>query len=286
MSDLVQYINDQREFFEPVISHKDITWEVEKQFAIQAITKSDYIAQVAMKNKASLQNALINVAAIGISLNPALKHAYLIPRKGEICLDIGYMGLLHLAQSSGVILWGQSKLVYENDNYVNKGIDKSPSHEFKAFGDRGKIIGCYCTVKTIDGDFLTEEMSIDDVYKIRGRSEGYKAYLKDNRKNSIWVTDEGEMIRKTGVKRAYKYWPKCERLGTAIKMLNENGEGIEKNITPNYITAEQIDTLLPLLCDEKGIYTEKGSKICRAHRFNNLDEVTVDQYDDVLEMAQ
>ncbi len=34
------------------------------------------------------------------------------------------------------------------------------------------------------------------------------------------------MIRKTVVKRAYKYWPKCERLGSAIQMLNDNGEGV------------------------------------------------------------
>jgi hypothetical protein len=42
------------------------------------------------------------------------------------------------------------------------------------------------------------------------------------------------MIRKTVVKRAYKYWPKCERLGSAIQMLNDNGEGIvaEKDVTP------------------------------------------------------
>ena len=42
------------------------------------------------------------------------------------------------------------------------------------------------------------------------------------------------MARKTVVKRAQPYWPTCERLGTAIQMLNDNGEGIEeiKDITP------------------------------------------------------
>jgi recombination protein RecT len=37
------------------------------------------------------------VAAIGITLNPASKLAYLVPRDGMVCLDISYMGLLHRA---------------------------------------------------------------------------------------------------------------------------------------------------------------------------------------------
>ena len=106
MSNLVEYINEQEGLFLPVISDESVTWCKEKQFAIQALSSNDYLAKVAEGNRTSLQNAIINIASIGISLNPALKHAYLVPRKGGVCLDISYMGLLHLAQSSGVILWG------------------------------------------------------------------------------------------------------------------------------------------------------------------------------------
>ena len=282
MNDLIQYIDSQKDVFMPALTDDSIVWDKEKQFAYQMISANDYLLDIAKKNNQSLQDALINIATIGISLNPVLKHAYLIPRKGKVCLDVGYMGLLHIAQSSGVILWGQSKLVYANDSYINKGIDKAPSHEFVAFGDRGNVVGCYCTVKTVDGDFLTEEMSIDDVYGIRNRSEAFKKGY------GPWKSDEGEMIRKTVVKRAYKYWPKCERIGTAIQMLNDNGEGIEgeKDITPNLITAEQVDVLFPLLCDEKGNYTEKGLKIGRAKMFENLNEIKADDFESVLELSK
>jgi len=225
---VVEYISQQEGLFLPVVSDESVVWEKEKQFAIQALQANDYLAGVAAKNQASLQNSIVNVASIGISLNPALKHAYLVPRKGGVCLDLSYMGLLHLAQSSGVILWGQCKIVRANDTYQNAGLSKEPAHTADTFGDRGDIVGAYCTVKTVDGDFLTEEMNINEIYEIRGRSEAYK------RKSGPWKTDEGEMIRKTVVKRAYKYWPKCERLGSAIQMLNDNGEGIanEKDVTP------------------------------------------------------
>lgn len=228
MSNLIEYISNQESLFLPVLSDESVVWEKEKQFAIQAIQANDYLAKIANNNQASLQNAIVNIASIGISLNPALKHAYLVPRKGGVCLDLSYMGLLHLAQSSGVILWGQCKIVRANDTYQNQGLSKEPSHLSDTFGDRGEIVGAYCTVKTIDGDYLTEEMSIKEIFDIRARSEAFK------KGNGPWKTDEGEMIRKTVVKRAYKYWPKCERLGSAIQMLNDNGEGIvsEKDVTP------------------------------------------------------
>tara|TARA_R110000737_G_scaffold4475_1_gene14526 strand:+ start:37 stop:864 length:828 start_codon:yes stop_codon:yes gene_type:complete len=242
MSNLIEYISNQESLFLPVLSDESVVWEKEKQFAIQAIQANDYLAKIANNNQASLQNAIVNIASIGISLNPALKYAYLVPRKGGVCLDLSYMGLLHLAQSSGVILWGQCKIVRANDTYQNQGLSKEPSHLSDTFGDRGEIVGAYCTVKTIDGDYLTEEMSIKEIFDIRARSEAFK------KGNGPWKTDEGEMIRKTVVKRAYKYWPKCERLGSAIQMLNDNGEGIEKDVTP--FVENPIRELQDLLIDK------------------------------------
>ncbi len=276
---IVEYVSQQESLFLPVVSDESVIWEKEKQFAIQALTANDYLAKVAGQKPATLQNAIINIASIGISLNPALKHAYLVPRKGGVCLDLSYMGLLHLAQSSGVILWGQCKIVRANDTYQNAGLSKEPTHLANTFGDRGDIVGAYCTVKTIDGDFLTEEMNINEIFEIRARSEGFRSG-----KTTPWKTDEGEMIRKTVVKRAYKYWPKCERLGSAIQMLNENGEGVvaEKDITPDFITAEQVEQLLPLMCDELGQYTPKGEKICRALKFKNLNEIQVKDFEQVM----
>lgn len=262
---VVEYINQQEGLFLPVLSDESVKWEKEKQFAIQALASNDYLAKIAGNNQASLQNAIINIASIGISLNPALKHAYLVPRKGGVCLDLSYMGLLHLAQSSGVILWGQCKVVRANDTYQNTGLSKEPSHLADTFGDRGEIVGAYCTVKTVDGDFLTEEMSIKEIFEIRARSEAFK------KGNGPWKTDEGEMIRKTVVKRAYKYWPKCERLGSAIQMLNDNGEGLanEKDVTP--FIENPIRELQDLLIDKDPAQYLPWLKV------SSFDQVTEDQ---------
>jgi recombination protein RecT len=77
-------------------------------------------------------------------------------------------------------------------------------------------------VKTADGDYLTTCMSRDEIDGIMNRSQSVKSG-----KSSPWKTDYNEMAKKTVVKRAYKYWPKTERLDKAIHHLNtDGGEGL------------------------------------------------------------
>ena len=103
MNDLVTLVAEHKPQFLAVLSDKAIEWDREAQFACQIIQANDYLLKIALADKTSLRNAVVNVAAIGISLNPASKLAYLVPRKGQVCLDISYMGLMHIAQQSGAI---------------------------------------------------------------------------------------------------------------------------------------------------------------------------------------
>jgi recombination protein RecT len=218
-----------RDTFVSVRSDDKLNFEKEAGFAIQAITANDYSCKVAMSNRQSVVNAVNNIAAIGISLNPAKKQAYLVPRDGKICLDVSYMGLLDLAIQSGAIQWGQAEVVYTADGFALNGFDKPPTHTRNPFAkDRGPIIGAYCVVKTSSGDYLTTCMSIDEVHEIRNRSSAWKAW-ESKKARCPWVTDEGEMIKKTVIKRAYKMWPKAEKssLERAIHYLNtDGGEGL------------------------------------------------------------
>jgi len=228
MSGIIEFVNHQVELFNGATSDEKITWSKESQFAIQAFQKNDYLAKVALANPTSAQNAIINVAAIGITLNPSAKLAYLVPRDGGVHLDISYMGLMHLAMATGSVLWGQCKLVHESDTYESNGLSVAPSHKYNPFGDRGEIVGGYCTVKTASGDFLTEEMSIAKITEIAKGSKSYNARV------SPWKSHFDEMARKTIVKRASKYWPKVERLDNAISVSNEI-DGIElEPVFPHY----------------------------------------------------
>lgn len=217
--------------FDAVQIDKGISFAREAEFAIQIITATDYAKNVAMQNQQSLVDAVTNVSAIGITLNPAEKKAYLVPRKGGICLAISHIGLLHLAIESGSIRWGQARLVYETDHFELNGLDKQPTHQFKPFcKDRGEVVGVYVSVKTADGDYLTEAMSTEEVNAIRDRSDAWKAWI-GKKKSCPWVTDWGEMAKKTAVHRGHKYWPKTERLDKALHYLNtDGGEGVSYGV--------------------------------------------------------
>ena len=214
------------------------TWmqyPAEYGFAIQHLKANDYLMKVAGNNPNSLMAAMSNVAACGLSLNPAKKEAYLVPRKGNICLDPSYMGLVKLATDTGSIVWAQAKLVHEKDNYEVHGVDERPTHSHSPFGDRGPIIGVYCVAKTKDGAYLTESMAISDVHAIRDRSEAYKK----NPQRTPWYSDEGEMIKKTVVKRASKMWPRSDsheaerRLAAAVQTSHDNEEVVLTTSAPS-----------------------------------------------------
>lgn len=218
-----QFVYGAESSFQSVLVDRSINFEREAGFAIQILTSGDYIAKLAAGDRQSVVNAVTNIAAIGISLNPAKKQAYLVPRKGKICLDISYMGLIDLAIDSGSIMWAQAALVHANDAFTLNGFDKPPTHSFNPFSkERGEMVGAYVVVKMHSGDYLTECMSREEIDAIKNRSESVKAG-----KTSPWDTDYGEMAKKTVVKRAYKYWPKSDRLDQAIHHLNtDGGEGL------------------------------------------------------------
>lgn len=247
--DLIQ-LNDTvmaaQEAFNRVVS-ANIEFQQEAQFALQALEQNNFLMSVAMNNPKSLRNAVLNVAAIGITLNPAQKFAYLVPRDGKVCLDLSYMGLARLATDSGSVLWVQAEVVRKRDDFKLSAVGQKPEHNFSPFSDRGEIVGVYCVIKTADGEFLTTVMSAQECYEIRDRTESYKAYTNGKIKTCPWVSDVGEMMKKTVIKRAYKLWPRSERLAKAVEAINEH-EGIDfaKEKEMRDITPPQDDKLAEL----------------------------------------
>lgn len=206
------------------------TFEREAEFAMQLLKSNDYLARIACGNQDSLKDAIINVAAIGLSLSPVHKFAYLVPRKNKVCLDISYTGMIELATQKGVILWCKAEIVYDNDEFEYRGLNEMPLHKFNPFGERGKIVGGFVVAKMANGDLLVDYMPIADIYAIRNRSEGWKAHQKDG-KQTPWSTDPGEMIKKTLIRRAQKSWPKSvarEFLDLAVAKSDE-ADGIDLN---------------------------------------------------------
>lgn len=204
--------------FDKVNSYK-LNFTKEANFALQLLQGNDYLVKAATANPAALEYAIINLASIGISLNPALKESYLVPRGGKICLDISYIGLTKLATDTGSIEWVQAEIVKEKDTFEYLGVGKAPLHKMNPFSDRGPVIGVYCVARLSTGEHLSTIMS-------RAECDAIKDKSSQAAKSGPWVTFYEEMLKKTVIKRASKLWPKSERLSSAVDVLNEH-EGID-----------------------------------------------------------
>ncbi len=247
MNQAIDVIDKAKEQFisiNEVSPESTLVWKSEANFAMQAIHKNDYTLKAFQANPASLRDAIINVASIGLSLNPATAYAYLVPRDGAICLDISYKGLIKMATDTGSIMWCRADVVFEKDSFDYKGPAAAPIHTAQPFAkDRGEIVGVYCIAKTCDSDYLVEVMTEEEIQDIRSKS---KSITGNGAKYSPWNTFPNEMRKKAVIKRASKTWPRSDRhekLANVIEYVNRE-EGIEFENAPKPEDVKLVDDLL------------------------------------------
>lgn len=197
------------------LSGGHVSYGDEEIFAMQMLTKNNYVFDTANKNPGSVQLAMINVASTGLTLNPAMGYAYLVPRDGQIVLDISYKGLIKIATDAGSIRWARAECVHDRDEFTYHGPAAMPVIRTDPFRERGQIIGAYCVAKTADGDILTEVMDLEAIHTIRAKSS---AWVKGGvGKKGPWEDFFAEMCRKAVIKRARKTWPYTDRDGRMAK---------------------------------------------------------------------
>lgn len=256
--------------------HGVVNYLEEASFAIQLLQDNDYLARVARGNPDSLKRAILNVAIIGLSLNPYKKQAYLIPRKGKICLDISYQGEIDVHVDAGAIKYAVPELVYQNDEFHWLNMNTRPIHKFEPFGDRGRLIGGYVVAALPDGSMIITHMAVDAIHDIRERSESFKSG-----KGGPWITDYEEMAKKTLIRRAKKSWPKSnydERVRKVEEVLDE-AHPILLNAPPELETPERADlmlkmrTALEITGKSEADYVNYLVRICRRN-IKELNDLT------------
>lgn len=207
--------------------HGAVNFEVEASYALEILKNNDFLAKVAVGNQDSFKWAILKVASIGLSLSPVTKLAYLVPRKGRVCLDISYRGYIQLAVDEGAIKWAIAEIVYATDKFELRGLGQEPVHVRQPFAsDRGEPVGAYCVAKTHDGEFITTTMSRDEIIVIRDRTESWISHIEKG-KTTPWQTDGAEMWKKTVIRRASKSWPMTDtrtRLDEAIYVGSQTDE--------------------------------------------------------------
>lgn len=225
-----------RSQFEPIErAMQDAGFNIERvkkeiSFAIQSINKS---AQLQKCSRESLMQAVLNVSNVGLTLNPAAKEAYLIPRYSsltrtmEASLEASYIGLVKLLTDTGSVKAMVCQIVYGGDQFeIDLANNISPVIHKPGLNKsmRGDVVGVYALATLADGTRQVEWMDLSEVEDIRGRSETYKAFIANKIQSCTWASDFGEMMRKTVIKRIYKYLPRSEKAAVLDKAIDLDNE--------------------------------------------------------------
>lgn len=246
------------------------TFEKECSFALQHLRKNSYLQK---STPESLLQAVLNIAQVGLTLNPVQKLAYMVPRYNsqlravECCLEPSYQGLVKLITDMGGIVNCYAYMVYENDHFEQiLGTQNQIIHKPK-LGNRGDAIGVYAVAVLAGGGTQCEVMDISEVQEIRNTSESYKAFKNGKVKTCIWEDWFDEMARKTVIKRLVKYLPKTEyeTLSKAIDLTNDDWQA-------SYEQKTYIDNLLQTstIAEEEKEYLSKSIDTYNKDEANQL----------------
>lgn len=201
------------------------TFLKEVSFAMGILKGNAYLNRATTESKLE---CVLNLAMTGLTLNPVLKLAYLIPfsDKGTVkCrVEPSYQGLIKLVTDTASAVTIYSHAVFEGDDFeVSLGTSMNIIHKPK-FKSKD-IIHVYAVAKLHDGTMQIEVMDAFQIKEIRSNSESFKAFKSGKSRSCIWEDHFGEMAKKTVVKRLIKYLPKTDRwqkLGDAIELDNQD----------------------------------------------------------------
>ena len=196
----------------------------------------------------SVVAAMMACVHLDLMPNTPQQYAYLIPYesprgsgKFDIQFQLGYKGLLEIADRTGKIKAIYAELVFEGDEFdVSLGTERQLIHKPDLDVDRtdySKVTSAYMMAVLTNGEKLFEIMTRKQLDKIQ---QSAKASSTD----APWAKWATEMARKTVVKRGIKLLPssgKDSRLQFATALDSWSEAGKLKFSNGEFIEGEGID---------------------------------------------
>ena len=220
------------------------TFLKEVSFAMQLFKANNYLSSATTESKLE---SVVNLAQTGLTLNPVLKYAYLVPYRAKegsnwvvkCRVEPSYQGLTKLVTDTGSAKTIYAHPVFDGDTFkttlgTSVGIIHEPQYKST------EITHIYAVAILSDGTKQVEVMTTEQIDAIRDNSESYKSFKAGRSKSCIWEDHYSEMGKKTVVKRLIKYLPKTDvwhKLGHAIEIDNQDYKATDNQI-------DYIDSLL------------------------------------------
>jgi recombination protein RecT len=166
-------------------------------------------------DRASLCQAVMTCAHLGLEPDGLLGQAWLVPSRGKVQLVPGFRGFIALARNSGQVTSIHAQAVHRNDHFdYAYGLNERLEH-VPAGGDRGEITHFYAYARFKDGGHHFDVMS---------RGEVDAAYRAGRVEDSAWVNGYAEMGKTAVIRRIAEYLPLAVQKAAALADLHEAGK--------------------------------------------------------------
>lgn len=182
-------------------------------------------------NPMTVLGSAMVAATLDLPVVPTLGMAYIVPYKGQAQFQLGYKGLIELAERSGQFKNIIDEVVYEGQ--LVKKNKFTGEYEFDEDAKKSdKVIGYMARMDLINGFSKTIFWTKEEVEKHAGKfSQAFRSGY-----SSPWKSDFDAMARKTVLKALFsKYAPKSIAIQQAIRfdqavVKADNIEGGDINI--------------------------------------------------------
>jgi len=148
----------------------------------------------------SIYNSALMAATLDLPINQNLGFAYIVPYGKAAQFQIGWKGMVQLAQRSGQYTAINVIEVYENQFESFNTLTEEMKADFSIPGE-GKVVGYVAYFRLINGFEKTSFWTIDKVTK-----HGKKYSKSFNGSSSPWQSSFDEMAKKTVLKSTLSKW--------------------------------------------------------------------------------
>jgi len=142
----------------------------------------------------TIYNAALMAATLNLPINQNLGFAYIVPYGKSAQFQLGYKGLIQLAQRTGQYKTINATEVYENQFKSYNALTEELDCDFSILGE-GKVVGFAAYFKLVNGFEKTTYWAVE---KVQAHAKKYsKAF---NSSSSPWKSDFNAMGKKTVLK--------------------------------------------------------------------------------------
>ncbi|MFM0601000.1 recombinase RecT [Streptococcus suis] len=232
------------------------------QFATSILSVLQGNASLKTASNGSIMTAAMKAAVLNLPIEPSLGRAYLVPYKGQAQFQLGYKGLIELAQRSGKYKSINAGPVYKSQLVSYDPLFEELTLDFTQPQD--EIVGYFASFSLLNGFRKLTYWTKEEV-------EAHGEKFSKTFGNGPWKTDFDAMARKTVLKHILSiYGPLSVEMQTGM----QNDESENDIASQEIKTAEPVDVDQQLLDDLMSVDTETGEILEEAGVVVSKTEIT------------